>query len=37
MKVISFVTQKGGSGETTLAINFAIAAMTGKSRVVILG
>ena len=36
MKVISFVTQKGGSGKTTLALNFAVAAMTGKSRVVIL-
>ena len=36
MKVVSFVTQKGGSGKTTLALNFAIAAMAGKKRVVIL-
>lgn len=36
MKVISLVTQKGGSGKTTLALNFAVAAMGKKERVVIL-
>ena len=36
MKVISFVTQKGGSGKTTLTLNFAIAALASKKRVVIL-
>lgn len=36
MNVISFVTQKGGSGKTTLTLNFAVAAMKGKKRVVIL-
>ncbi len=36
MKVISFVTQKGGSGKTTLCINCAVAASAGrKSRVAI--
>ena len=35
MNVLSFVTQKGGSGKTTLALNFAIAAMANKKRVVI--
>jgi chromosome partitioning protein len=36
MNIVSFVTQKGGSGKTTLALNFAVAAMRGKKRVVIL-
>lgn len=36
MNIISFVTQKGGSGKTTLALNFAITAMSKKKRVVIL-
>lgn len=36
MKVISLVTQKGGSGKTTLTLNFAVAAMGEKDRVVIL-
>lgn len=32
-KIISFVTQKGGSGKTTLCVNFAVAAMqSGNSR-----
>lgn len=35
MKVFCFVTQKGGSGKTTLALNCAIAAMLDKSKVVI--
>jgi chromosome partitioning protein len=35
MKVISFVTQKGGSGKTTLTLNFAVAALQKKGRVVI--
>lgn len=31
-KIISFVTQKGGSGKTTLCVNFAVAAIqTGNS------
>ncbi len=35
MTVLSFVTQKGGSGKTTLAINCAVAGIVGKKRVVI--
>ena len=35
MKIISFVTQKGGSGKTTLALNCAVAALQRKGRVVI--
>jgi chromosome partitioning protein len=35
MTVFSFVTQKGGSGKTTLAINCAVASMLDKKRVVI--
>lgn len=35
MKVFSFVTQKGGSGKTTLALNCAVAAMLEKKKVVI--
>ncbi len=35
MKIISFVTQKGGSGKTTLTLNFAVAALQKKARVVI--
>ncbi len=36
MKVISFVTQKGGSGKTTLTINCAIAAIKENKKVLIL-
>lgn len=36
MRVITFVTQKGGAGKTTLAINCAIAAESKKKRVLIL-
>jgi chromosome partitioning protein len=36
MKLISFVTQKGGSGKTTLAINCAVACASGQRRRVII-
>lgn len=36
MRVITFVTQKGGAGKTTLAINCAIAAEIKRKRVLIL-
>jgi chromosome partitioning protein len=36
MKVISFVTQKGGSGKTTLTINCAVAAIKTKKKVLII-
>jgi chromosome partitioning protein len=32
MKVISFVTQKGGSGKTTLCVNCAVVAASGRNR-----
>jgi chromosome partitioning protein len=35
MKVVSFVTQKGGSGKTTLAISCAVAAEQTGKRVII--
>lgn len=35
MKIISFVTQKGGSGKTTLAINCAIAAEQAGHKVLL--
>jgi chromosome partitioning protein len=35
MKVVSFVTQKGGSGKTTLAISCAVAAEQAGKRVLI--
>ncbi|MEZ5823234.1 MAG: ParA family protein [Geminicoccaceae bacterium] len=36
MRVVTFVTQKGGSGKTTLCINLAVAAERAKRRVLIL-
>lgn len=36
MIVVSFVTQKGGSGKTTLAINCAVAAQQKRARVLIM-
>lgn len=36
MKIISLVTQKGGSGKTTLALNCAVAALQRKIRVLVL-
>lgn len=36
MPVISFVTQKGGSGKTTLAVNCAVVAAQGRQRVLLL-
>jgi chromosome partitioning protein len=35
MRVITFVTQKGGAGKTTLAINCAVAAARRKKKVLI--
>lgn len=36
MQIVSFVTQKGGSGKTTLAINCAAALSQNKKRVLII-
>jgi chromosome partitioning protein len=36
MKVISFVTQKGGTGKTTLAASFAVAAQEAGERVFVI-
>lgn len=36
MRMIAFVTQKGGSGKTTLAVNLAVAAEEAGARVLIL-
>jgi chromosome partitioning protein len=35
MRVVTFVTQKGGSGKTTLAVNCAVAAGQRKQRVIL--
>jgi chromosome partitioning protein len=36
MRIIAFVTQKGGSGKTTLAVNLAVAAEEAGARALIL-
>ena len=36
MRIITFVTQKGGAGKTTLAINCAVAAVQRKKSVLII-
>ena len=36
MRIITFVTQKGGAGKTTLAVNCAVAAEKKKQKVLIL-
>jgi len=36
MRIITFVTQKGGAGKTTLAVNCAVAAEKKKKKVLIL-
>jgi chromosome partitioning protein len=36
MRIITFVTQKGGAGKTTLAVNCAVAAEQKKKKVLIL-
>jgi chromosome partitioning protein len=36
MRIVTFVTQKGGAGKTTLAVNCAVAAQAKKKQVLIL-
>ena len=36
MKIISFISQKGGSGKTTLAIHMAVVAQIARERVVLI-